>query len=208
MVSPGIVVSVLLLVSTVTANKLDFLLKFLAETERDEASLRYLQERQEVTTEHTVYGPLCIAVSYKLFLNPLSWEEARQACEDDGGMLAIIRDQTVHQFIKDYITEAKLKSSIAQNGKGLWIGLNDKEEEGRYVWVDGEVLDSDDPDTYAPWADGEPNNNEKKDSNGQDCVQLWKSRDFAFDDAYCENVVDKGYICQYTECDPTCAKCA
>ncbi|XP_002741352.1 struthiocalcin-2-like [Saccoglossus kowalevskii] len=163
-----------------------------------------LQQRQDAVTPS--FGPICEGRNYQIYLDPLNWSAAKLKCEINGGMLAKIRSQDIHVAIVDYIKEAKLTSTIVNDaGKGLWIGLGDKDEEGRYMWVDGEELDLNECSQYQGWAADEPNNNDKKDDNGQDCVQLWKMRQFDWDDGYCND--SKGYICEYAACDPSCVAC-
>jgi hypothetical protein len=45
-----------------------------------------------------------------------------------------------------------------------WVGLNDQQTEGSFVWADG------DPFLYANWLPGEPN----AASTSEDCVHFWK----------------------------------
>ena len=46
-----------------------------------------------------------------------------------------------------------------------WIGLNDKEEEGKFFWTDGTPQNSD--ENCNKWADEQPN-----DEDGQDCTEI------------------------------------
>ncbi|XP_070543934.1 low affinity immunoglobulin epsilon Fc receptor-like [Ptychodera flava] len=84
---------------------------------------------------------------------------------------------------------------------GFWIGLDDRFEEGEYIWSDGSPLCP--PCCYTNWARGEPNDNKKKDPLGQDCVQLWfrGSHNGKWDDEYC-NYRPKGIVCEIP--DPHC----
>ena len=56
----------------------------------------------------------------------LSWDEAREACGDFGGDLAVVSSAPVHAFVHEFASGDQ------------WIGLADRDEEGRWVWVDGE----------------------------------------------------------------------
>lgn len=55
--------------------------------------------------------------------------------------------------------------------ESCWIGLNDREEEGQWVWPDGTLAWAGGVDgvahAYTNWNAGEPN-----DSNGEDCAEL------------------------------------
>ena len=49
---------------------------------------------------------------------------------------------------------------LGEPGEQVWIGLSDIEQEGYFVYIDGEPATSDN----TGWASGEPNN-----SHGEDC---------------------------------------
>ena len=73
-----------------------------------------------------------------------SWEEARQYCQNLGGDLASVTDQSENQRILDH---------IARNGidEGLWIGANDKRSEGSFEWSDSKAF------SFSSWGPSEPN---------------------------------------------------
>lgn len=168
-------------------------IKFLLQAKNELKSLNTKQ------VAGTGYGPMCQGHYMNIYIDPVTWEEARQSCNNLGGQLAKIQDAETHQMIKDFIDEERLGREIAANGKGLWIGLNDIDVEGSFVWADGEgLLDDILCNPYEGWAINEPNNNTKKNPNGQDCVQLWKARGYDWDDAYCDYT--KGYICEFQGC--------
>ena len=56
--------------------------------------------------------------------------------------------------------ENYLMYNTATNSTTCWIGLNDIDDEGTFVWADG--TDS----TFTYWTPGEPNNS----SDGEDCT--------------------------------------
>ena len=62
-----------------------------------------------------------------------------------------------------------------------WIGLNDIDTEGSWVWIDGTASD------YFKWNTDEPNNY----GTGEDCVTV--SREVDFNDVPCTNVRD--FLC-------------
>ncbi|XP_052806091.1 macrophage mannose receptor 1-like [Mya arenaria] len=75
----------------------------------------------------------------------LTWTLARQACRNMsvGADLAVINvgsDQSV-------------VNRLLQSGIIYWIGLNDRQQDGVYVWNDGQALSS-----YTNWAPTQPNN--------------------------------------------------
>lgn len=71
----------------------------------------------------------------------LTWEEANQYAERFGAFLATVRSKEENKWI-DSVFGVKNK----------WIGINDREKEGEYVWASGEK------NAYTNWNTGEPNN--------------------------------------------------
>ncbi|XP_077994425.1 salivary C-type lectin 1-like [Glandiceps talaboti] len=123
--------------------------------------------------------------------------EAKAHCESLGGYLAIIDTDQKSQAVRNYIRLCEFESDWCIPNKGFWIGLSDSQTEGQYIWSDDTGVCQHSFD----WAAGEPNNNDKKDDNGQDCVQLWyRSRSPAkwgkWDDEYCA-VREKAFICEF-----------
>ena len=91
-------------------------------------------------------------------------------CKLRGGTLANLGDWWVDQNVRDFIAKNHLDGPPCITGYGFFIGLNDRDDEGNYVWSNGEPLC---PGSYTNWAPGEPNNNDNLDPDGQDCAQLW-----------------------------------
>jgi hypothetical protein len=82
---------------------------------------------------------------YGVGLSATTWADGEALAVTQGGHLATIRNASEQAWI-----EANFASY--NTGSGLWIGFNDVEVEGQWVWVSGE------PVTYTNWAPGEPNN--------------------------------------------------
>ena len=78
---------------------------------------------------------------YRAFDNKVSWQQARERCRKLGGYLCCIDSKEEQEFI------AKLA-----NGRYLYLGGTDEEEEGDWKWVDGA------PFGYTCWMSGQPNN--------------------------------------------------
>ncbi|XP_064646852.1 uncharacterized protein LOC135499821 [Lineus longissimus] len=73
-------------------------------------------------------------ICYILGLDMGTWEEARQACEDEyDGDLAVVVKKVVYDYILDMMDIELDDGSVA------WIGLSDLETEGLFEWVDGYV---------------------------------------------------------------------
>lgn len=83
----------------------------------------------------------------------MSWEEARDFCEAQGGHLVTITSEDEQNAIYNYIKQFNTDTDI-------WIGISDAESEGDWShWVTGEEV------TYTNWGSGEPDNDQ---GNGQD----------------------------------------
>uniref|UniRef100_A0A3Q0SY01 C-type lectin domain-containing protein n=1 Tax=Amphilophus citrinellus TaxID=61819 RepID=A0A3Q0SY01_AMPCI len=83
-----------------------------------------------------------------------SWDAARKDCRDRGADLVVI-DSSEEQTITNTHT---------------WIGLNDKEQEGQWKWVDG---------TY--WGDRQPDN----DGGGEHCGHVRNDEKRSWNDLPC-----------------------
>ncbi|XP_077865051.1 uncharacterized protein LOC144350857 [Saccoglossus kowalevskii] len=139
----------------------------------------------------TIVEPNCEQVCnlYVVHTNEVDWSTAKTNCETDGGRLATLNTESIYNAVKKDIRVNGFDDEVR---KGFWIGLNDRDNEGDFVWLDGSTLVEGD---FAKWANGQPNNNSKLDNvNGQDCVQLWKKKKFQWDDEYCFR--SKGYVCE------------
>uniref|UniRef100_A0AAZ1Y284 C-type lectin domain-containing protein n=1 Tax=Oreochromis aureus TaxID=47969 RepID=A0AAZ1Y284_OREAU len=69
-----------------------------------------------------------------------SWDEGRKDCRDKGADLAVIESPEEQNYL----------ITLTQNP--TWIGLNDKEEEGKWKWIDGTPL------TLKYWESNQPDN--------------------------------------------------
>ena len=63
-----------------------------------------------------------------------------------GGHLVTINDQEENEWVWSTFT------SLASEQGNIWIGLNDAEQEGEFVWSSGEMV------SFTNWAPHEPNN--------------------------------------------------
>jgi basic membrane protein A and related proteins len=79
--------------------------------------------------------------NYYLFVDHgLSWPDAEAYANECGGHLVTISDAEEEAWLLELF------------GYGYWIGFNDLDVEGSWVWSSGE------PVTYTNWFDGEPSN--------------------------------------------------
>lgn len=74
-------------------------------------------------------------------------DNARLYAEIQGGVLATVRDAGELSWIR-----SRIGNTIA------WIGLSDRNEEGVFLWDDGDLS------TFRNWGFGEPNNDLNEDS--------------------------------------------
>jgi len=112
---------------------------------------------------------------YRFHDTEATWIEARDSCKADGGWLASFETDTEIAYTK---TE--------YGSKRMWIGANDRDEEGSWVWArEGSKIGS------TQWEDDEPNGKE----NDNCAVTNWNSPGKWNDDA-CESKFP--YLCQYT----------
>jgi hypothetical protein len=104
---------------------------------------------------------------------PLSWADARGACQGRGADLADIEDDAENEFLAVYADR--------DVHDGRWIGANDLENEGEWTAPDGTPLD------YDNFAEGEPNNDGE-----QDCGQIYGLG--LWDDYWCAD--ERVFVCE------------
>nr|BAA85101.1 PfG2 [Ptychodera flava] len=112
------------------------------------------------------------------------------------GRLAVLNNAYVDGEIRDLIKSNRLHKKKCIKNHGFFIGLSDsgRWREGKYDWVNGDRIGQND---YQNWARGQPDNDNKQDELGQDCVQLWfrNGNRGKWDDEYC-NFRPKGFVCE------------
>eukprot|EP00794_Sanderia_malayensis_P005753 gene5753-biopygen4667 len=108
-----------------------------------------------------------------------NWPEARQYCFDLKGDLVSIRDSAENERIAEFIKSTGM-------GRSIWIGLNDRRQEGTMEWSNGS------PVTFTNWNTGEPNSA----SEDEDCAALLSYRNgFPWNDAWCSTNINP-FICE------------
>ena len=83
--------------------------------------------------------------SYLLCSSSRSWPLAETACEDLGGTLAFITSSSENDDLAELAVRA------------TWIGANDRDNEGDYVWPNGSTVG------YESWASSEPSGSDSLD---------------------------------------------
>merc|ERR1719419_1492186 len=90
---------------------------------------------------HGACGMSCFEedTCYRVSESKMSWVDALDYCRDISGDLASIHSTEENEFLNSM-------------GCYCWIGLNDIDNEGEFVWSDGSDVD------FLHWRGGEPNN--------------------------------------------------
>ncbi|XP_058554886.1 collectin-10 isoform X1 [Neofelis nebulosa] len=95
---------------------------------------------------------------YYIVQEEKNYRESLTHCRIRGGMLAMPKDEAANTLIADYVA----KSGFFR----VFIGVNDLEKEGQYVFTDNTPLQN-----YSNWREGEPS-----DPYGhEDCVEMLSS---------------------------------
>ena len=77
-------------------------------------------------------------IFYKVYTTELNYNDAKAQCESDGAFLAIPRSQAENDFFFGLMSNS------------FWIGINDIEQEGSFVAVDGQGV------SWTNWVTGYP----------------------------------------------------
>ncbi|KAK2905721.1 CD209 antigen-like protein C [Channa argus] len=103
-----------------------------------------------------------------------SWTNGRSDCQNKRADLVIINSAEEQKFLSGF------------SNVNTWIGLSDRDEEGKWKWVDGTPL------TLTYWNQGEPNNRAAE--PGEDCAQLQVDKGYKWNDLLCGKTVR--WICE------------
>ncbi|XP_028584276.1 mannose-binding protein-like [Podarcis muralis] len=109
-----------------------------------------------------------VKVGEKFFVSTgqeLTYSNGKRLCENGGAALATP---------KNAAENAALAEIVKRNSKIVFLGINDIQTEGRFVYVNGAPL------SYTNWKQGEPNNS----GNKEDCVTIVE--DGQWNDLDCE----------------------
>ncbi|XP_076863865.1 CD209 antigen-like protein C [Brachyhypopomus gauderio] len=97
---------------------------------------------------------------YNFSAAKLNWTQSQDHCGDQGGHLVIITSQAEQGFVSSRVNETH------------WIGLNDLETEGKWMWVNGKPLNHVTFWYMRPNVPGEPDNWKFEDPSGENCASL------------------------------------
>ena len=107
---------------------------------------------------------------YSIHTTKKTQREAQNDCIRRGGNLASVSSKEENDKLRVQFSEP------------FWIGLDDRQTEGTFRWVDGKKSN------YKNWAGGEPN-----DWSNEDCVSIKK--DGKWNDLDCDSMAQ--YACKY-----------
>ncbi|XP_029315382.1 CD209 antigen-like protein E [Cottoperca gobio] len=137
----------------------DRLTASLTEMTRELDRLQCLSQKKTCPAGWRMFSCACY-----LFSNEArSWDRARQDCRQRGADLVVINSDEEQTFLFGLINQ------------DTWIGLNDRDEEGTWKWVDGTPL------TQTPvrnWGPSQPDS-----AGNEDCASIrhatkdWNDRD-------------------------------
>lgn len=127
--------------------------------------------------------------TYQLFIEDVSWTEARDRCVEKGGHLVVISDDEELQKVID------LAKSYGVNM--LWVGCH--RVDGTLVW------ETDDQVSVYPWGAGEPSYMDSYDGVYEDYVMLWNNNGWVYNDSRNDPVADYpgaysgkiAYVCEF-----------
>ncbi|KAK3508581.1 hypothetical protein QTP70_034020 [Hemibagrus guttatus] len=123
---------------------------------------------------------------YYFSTDKLNWTQGRDLCVEKGGHLVIITNQPEQEFV------------ASQIGETHWIGLNDLETEGEWMWVNNQPLKERGVMFWyrSPQGISEHDNWKEEDPAGENCAALGDEEGFTnkWFDASCRKL--KQFICE------------
>ena len=118
--------------------------------EQPSTSLDLRPEDFNLPTDYTFASNSWGNSFYKVYNEELEYGDAEAQCESDGSFLAIPRSEAEEDFLFGlFPTESLLNPHT--DDLSMWIGINDIEQEGLFVAVDGREI------SWTNWGPGEPN---------------------------------------------------
>lgn len=111
--------------------------------------------------------------TFKYFSTPLTWSEAKSACEAMEGHLATSTSEEKNTFL------SSITSDFA------WLGATDELEEGTWLWVTGEEW------SYTSWPEGSPDNA----NNNEHYLEINRFGAGSWNDRTATAM--EGYICEW-----------
>ncbi|XP_041933143.1 C-type lectin domain family 6 member A-like isoform X2 [Alosa sapidissima] len=142
------------------------------------------------------HGRQCYFFSTKK--KSLNWTQSQEECVHKKSHLAIINDKKEQKLLMMIIRQ-KMQGPEDK----FWIGLNDRQMEGKWLWVDNTPLNT----SQKFWLNNEPDNwkwvNNTEYPDGEDCVRMGENNFIAnsaagWVDTACER--EFKFICETKAC--------
>ena len=105
---------------------------------------------------------------------PINWLDAQSSCAIWGGDLTSITTERENNYLNTLIT-----SSVGN----CWIGLNDRDVEGMYTWIDGTTV------SYTNWTGTPPN------VANSDCVRINNTGNGMWESVSCDMTLN-AFLCK------------
>ncbi|KAL9972572.1 hypothetical protein ACROYT_G018902 [Oculina patagonica] len=135
-------------------------LKELFANQHDPAAVSYVILADVCKPGWSYFSGVCYSTSHSC----KNWTEAQKTCQNSNAKLITVRNQEENVYVQHRL-----------NGAKGWIGLNDRDSEGTFVWADKQSND------FTYWAQNQPN-----DFNNEDCVHtLGVGHSFMWNDVSC-----------------------
>ena len=153
-----------------------------------------LDPETEIDTQgntHEIAQQAAMEHRYEVISANDSWTEARDACIEKGGYLAVISTEEEFNRVIEMVQESGLSR--------VWLGCH--RVDGSLVWEKAdEVL-------YYPWDVGEPSYEDAWDGVDEDYLLLWYHNGWVYNDSRNDPAADYpewyvgtiGYVCEYDE---------
>ncbi|KAM9434918.1 C-type lectin domain family 6 member A-like [Clarias gariepinus] len=144
--------------ATKTQRLYEELIGICQQVREDLSACNAQQTRQQHEGEWKTLG----SKSYIFSAFKRNWAQSRDYCVEKGGHLVIINSQAEQDLVSSQI------------GETHWIGLNDLETEGAWMWVNNQPLKETDVKFWfiSPEGSGEPDNWKVQDPSGENCGAL------------------------------------
>ena len=105
---------------------------------------------------------------------PINWLDAQSNCAIWGGDLTSITTKRENDYLNTIIT-----NSVGN----CWIGLNDRDVEGTYTWIDGRTV------SYTNWT------STPSDDTNSNCVQIKNAGNGMWESVSCDMTLN-AFLCQ------------
>jgi len=136
----------------------------------------------EETPVQTAKPYVPVNSAYYVYNKHMTWEEAKQFCEQVGGHLAVITSEEEMKAVVDVVEKSGIREPY------IWLG-SCRNENGTFEWITGE------PMVYTNWDSGEPNNA----GGNEPCMMMYHNGTWndASDSGNFANSGDMAFVCEW-----------